>query len=55
MKVVVGQGSCGIATGAKKTAGRFEQLIREKNLDIKADIVEIINIVFLRFSLYLSL
>ncbi|MBR4862813.1 MAG: NADH-quinone oxidoreductase subunit NuoF [Firmicutes bacterium] len=38
MKVVVGQGSCGIATGAKKTAGRFEQLIREKNLDIKVDI-----------------
>ena len=38
MKVVVGQGSCGIATGAKKTAGRFEQLIRENNLDVKVDI-----------------
>ena len=24
MKVVVGQGSCGIATGAKKTAAEFE-------------------------------
>ncbi|MBR4411374.1 MAG: NADH-quinone oxidoreductase subunit NuoF [Firmicutes bacterium] len=38
MKVVVGQGSCGIATGAKKTAGRFEQLIRENNLEVKVDI-----------------
>lgn len=32
MKVVVGQGSCGIATGAKKTAAEFERLIKKKNL-----------------------
>ena len=38
MRVVVGQGSCGIATGAKKTAAEFERLIKEKNLDIKVDI-----------------
>ena len=38
MKVVVGQGSCGIATGAKKTAAEFEKLIAEKNLDIKVDV-----------------
>lgn len=38
MKVVVGQGSCGIATGAKKTAAEFEKQIAEKNLDIKVDV-----------------
>ena len=38
MKVVVGQGSCGIATGAKKTAAEFERLIAENNLDVKVDV-----------------
>ena len=32
MKVVVGQGSCGIATGAKKTSNEFERITAEKNL-----------------------
>ncbi len=32
MKVVIGQGSCGIATGARKTSNAFEQLIAEKGL-----------------------
>ncbi len=32
MKVVVGQGSCGIATGAKKTSNEFERILAEKNL-----------------------
>ena len=31
MKVVVGQGSCGIATGAKKTSNEFQRIIDEKN------------------------
>ena len=38
MKVIIGQGSCGVATGAKKTAAEFEKLIEEKNLDVKVDI-----------------
>ena len=38
MKVIIGQGSCGVATGAKKTAAEFEKLIAEKNLDVKVDI-----------------
>lgn len=38
MKVIIGQGSCGVATGAKKTAVEFERLIGEKGLDIKVDI-----------------
>ena len=38
MKVVVGQGSCGIATGAKKTAAELEKQIAAKGLDVKVDI-----------------
>ena len=38
MKVIVGQGSCGVATGAKKTAAQFERLIEEKDIDVKVDI-----------------
>ena len=33
MKVIIGQGSCGIATGARKTATEFERLITEKNIN----------------------
>lgn len=32
MKVVVGQGSCGIATGSKKTSDEFQRIVAEKNL-----------------------
>ncbi len=32
MKVVIGQGSCGIASGAQQTAGEFERYIKERNL-----------------------
>lgn len=32
MRVVVGQGSCGIATGAKKTSDEFQRIVAEKNL-----------------------
>lgn len=38
MKVVIGQGSCGIATGAKKTAAEFEKQIAEKNISAQVDI-----------------
>jgi len=33
MKIVIGQGSCGIASGAKKTEAEFRRLIQEMNLD----------------------
>ena len=36
MKIVIGQGSCGVATGAKKTAAEFEKQLAEKNLDLTA-------------------
>jgi len=32
MKVMIGQGSCGVATGAKKTSNEFEKLVAEKGL-----------------------
>jgi NADH-quinone oxidoreductase subunit F len=38
MKVVVGQGSCGIATGAKKTAAELEKQIKAKGLNIPVGI-----------------
>lgn len=34
MKIVIGQGSCGIASGAKKTEAEFKRLLGEKNLNI---------------------
>lgn len=37
MKVVIGQGSCGIATGAKKTEAEFRKQIAEHNLDVCID------------------
>lgn len=38
MKVIIGQGSCGVATGAKKTQAEFEKIIGEKKLNIDVDI-----------------
>lgn len=38
MKVIVGQGSCGIATGARKTAAEFERQIDENKLNIPVGI-----------------
>jgi NADH-quinone oxidoreductase subunit F len=38
MKVVIGQGSCGVATGAKKTAAEFEKQIAAKNINVDVDI-----------------
>ncbi|WP_305146645.1 NADH-quinone oxidoreductase subunit NuoF [Anaerovorax odorimutans] len=38
MKVIIGQGSCGVATGAKKTAAEFEKQIADKNLNVDVDI-----------------
>lgn len=37
MKVVIGQGSCGIATGAKKTQAEFEAQIAAKGVNAKLD------------------
>ncbi len=34
MRVIIGQGSCGIATGAKKTAAEFEKQIAARGLDV---------------------
>ena len=34
MRVLVGQGSCGVATGARKTVAELEKQIAAKGLDI---------------------
>ncbi len=34
MKIMIGQGSCGIASGAKKTAAEFEKLAKAKGIKI---------------------
>ncbi len=47
MKVIVGSGSCGIATGAKKTRLEFESQIKEKNLDVSVDITGCIGTCYL--------
>lgn len=38
MKVVIGQGSCGVATGARKTAAEFEKQIAARGLDIPVSV-----------------
>ncbi|MBR2559647.1 MAG: 4Fe-4S binding protein [Firmicutes bacterium] len=38
MRVVVGQGSCGIASGARKTEIAFRQAIEDRGLPVKIDI-----------------
>ncbi|HYE68880.1 MAG TPA: NADH-quinone oxidoreductase subunit L, partial [Anaerovoracaceae bacterium] len=38
MKIIVGQGSCGIASGAKKTEAEFKRLIQEKKLNAAVSI-----------------
>ena len=38
MRVVVGQGSCGVATGARKTAAELEKQIADKGLDIPVSV-----------------
>lgn len=37
MKVIIGQGSCGIATGAKKTQTEFEAQLKKQNVKVDLD------------------
>ncbi len=47
MRILVGQGSCGIASGAKKTAIEFQKQIEEKGLNIPVDVTGCIGICYL--------
>ena len=38
MRIVIGQGSCGIASGAKKTEAAFREKIAGEKIDVKIDI-----------------
>jgi len=47
MKILVGQGSCGIASGAKKTAALFAEQIQANQLDIPVQITGCIGLCYL--------
>lgn len=47
MRIVVGQGSCGIATGAKKTAAALEAEIYKEHLNIKVGVTGCIGTCYL--------
>ncbi len=47
MKILVGQGSCGIASGAKKTAAAFAEQIRAAEMDIPVDVTGCIGLCYL--------
>ncbi|WP_084145976.1 NADH-quinone oxidoreductase subunit NuoF [Anaerovorax odorimutans] len=47
MRILVGQGSCGIASGAKKTTAELEKQIKDKNLDINVGVTGCIGICYL--------
>lgn len=47
MKIIVGQGSCGIASGAKKTETKFKELIEDKKIDADITITGCIGSCFL--------
>ncbi|MEG0661730.1 MAG: NADH-quinone oxidoreductase subunit NuoF, partial [Anaerovoracaceae bacterium] len=47
MRIVVGQGSCGIASGAKKVSNKFEELIAKEKLDVKVGITGCLGLCYL--------
>lgn len=47
MKIMVGQGSCGIASGAKKTAALFSEKIREHHLDVPVGVTGCLGLCYL--------
>ena len=47
MKVKVGQGSCGIATGAKKVADSIDAMIKRDNLDVDLEVTGCVGTCFL--------
>jgi len=47
MKILVGQGSCGIASGAKKTAALFSEKIKAHHLDIPVGVTGCLGLCYL--------
>ena len=47
MRILVGQGSCGIASGAKKTAAAFAEQIRAAEMDVPVDVTGCIGLCYL--------
>ena len=47
MKIMIGQGSCGVATGAKKTAALFSEKILENGLDVQVGVTGCLGLCYL--------
>ena len=47
MRIVVGQGSCGIASGAKKTQAEFDRILEKSNMDLRTTITGCVGTCFL--------
>ena len=47
MRIVVGQGSCGVASGAKKTQAEFDRILEKSNMDLRTTITGCVGICFL--------
>lgn len=47
MKIMIGQGSCGIASGAKKTAALFSEKVKEHQLDITVGVTGCLGLCYL--------
>jgi NADH-quinone oxidoreductase subunit F len=47
MKIMIGQGSCGIASGSKKTAALFSEKIKEHDLDVPVGVTGCLGLCYL--------
>jgi NADH-quinone oxidoreductase subunit F len=47
MRIFVGQGSCGIASGAKKTAAKFSDMVQAHQMDIPVEVTGCIGLCYL--------
>ena len=47
MKVIIGQGSCGIASGAKKTEAEFKKQIKDKKIKAEVGITGCVGMCYL--------
>ena len=47
MKVIIGQGSCGIASGAKKTEAEFRKQIKDKKIKAEVGITGCVGMCYL--------
>jgi NADH-quinone oxidoreductase subunit F len=47
MRIFIGQGSCGIASGAKKTAAKFREMVQASQIDVPVEVTGCIGLCYL--------